>query len=180
MISYTDWKINCKLNEFQEDANIQDWFEENVNPLLNEATTSARYSVEVNFRTKVKEVMEGYAKICLGYVSAGMKQSGYHIKHVYDEKPLRILVSNRNWDDGEWVGLVYFHPEHEGGSFIMAKGFYNKNVKSVSMQSRQKCQGDSPAEITKELRNLMHHLKTKPDKHVEKLKGVPLKRGPKG
>ena len=180
MISFADWKISNKLEEFKEDANIQDWFNENIHPLLNEATTTARYSVEVNFRTKIKEVMNGYAKICLGYVSAGLKQSGYHVKHVYDEKPLRILASSRNWDSGEWVVGVYFHPEHEGGSFIAFKGFFNKDVKSVSMQSRTKCKGDSAAEITTELRNLMHSLKNKPDRNQEKLKGVPMKRGPKG
>jgi len=180
MISYADWKIDRKLAEFQEDSNIQDWFKENMCPLITEATTTSRYSVEVNYRTKVKEVMEGYAKICLGYISAGMKQSGYHVKHVYDEKPLRILVSSRNWDSGEWVAGIYFHPEHEGGSFIIFKGFFNKDVKSVSMQSRVKCKGDSAAEITTELRNLMHSLKGVPDRHQEKLKGAPLKRGPKG
>jgi hypothetical protein len=179
MESYRDWKISNKLKEFTEEANIEDWYKENLRPLT-EASSNSRYSVEVNYRTKIKEMLEGFAKICLGYVSAGMKQSGYHVKHVYEEKPLRILVSSRNWDDGEWVGIVYFHPDHDGGSFVISKGFYNKDVKSVSMQSRQKCKGNSAAEITAELRNLMHSLKGKPDRHVEKLKGVPLKRGPKG
>ncbi len=177
MNSYQDWKFLNKLKEFKEDTNIKNWFEENM---YSEATSNSRYSVEVNYRTKAKEMLEGFAKICLGYISAGMKQSGYHVKHVYDEKPMRIVVSSRNWDSGEWVGLAYFHPDHDGGCFIISKGFYNKDVKSVSMQSRTKCSGTSAAEITAELRNLMHSLKSKPDKHQEKLKGVPLKRGPKG
>lgn len=158
--------------------NYEQWKEKNT--ILNEASTNGRYSVEVNFRSTLSEILEASAKIILGYVSAAMKQSGYHIKHVYDQQPIRILVSSRNWDDGEWVGIVYFHPEHDGGCFIISKGFFNKDVKSISMQSRTKCKGDSAAEITTELRNLMHELKNKPDRHQEKLKGVPLKRGPKG
>jgi hypothetical protein len=177
MKSYHDWKKEKSLDQVVETTSLKEWFAQT----LNEAnSTAARYSVEVNFRTQIKEMLEGYAKICLGYVSAAMKQSGYHVKHVYDQKPIRIIVSSRNWDDGEWAGLVYFHPDHDGGTFIIAKGFYNKDGKTISMQSRTKCKGDSAAEITTELRNLMHSLKGKPDRHQEKLKGVPLKRGPKG
>jgi hypothetical protein len=175
MKSYHEWKHQQSLNQVVDTTSLKEWFCQ-----LNEASTAARYSVEVNFRTQIKETLESYAKICLGYVSAAMKQSGYHIKHVYDQKPIRILVSSRNWDDGEWVGIVYFHPEHDGGCFIICKGFYNRDSKTVSMQSRTKCKGDSAAEITTELRNLMHSLKSQKDRHQEKLKGVPLKRGPKG
>jgi len=177
MKSYQEWKNEKNLAQVSETTSLKEWFAQTLNEA---SSTSARYSVEVNFRTQIKEMMEGYAKICLGYVSAAMKQSGYHVKQVYDQKPIRILVSSRNWDDGEWSGIVYFHPEHDGGCFIISKGFYNKEAKSVSMQSRTKCKGDSAAEIVTELRNLMHSLKGKPDRHQEKLKGVPLKRGPKG
>ena len=178
MKTYREWKIEEKLKTITEETSLAKWGEENLS-ILNEGNTAGRYSIEVNFRTKIEETLAAYAKICLGYVSAAMKQSGYHVKHVYDQKPLRILVSSRNWDDGEWVGIVYFHPEHDGGSFILSRGFYNRDVKTVSMQSRTKCKGDSAAEISKELRNLMHNLKNTPDRHQEKLKGIPLKRGPK-
>ncbi len=146
---------------------------------LVEATTNSRYSVEVNYRTKTKEVAEGFAKICLGYVSAAMKQDGYHVKQVYEQEPIRILVSTRNYDDGEWIGIVSFNPNHDGGCFIISKGFYNKDRKTVSIQSNQKCKGDSSAEITAELREIMHKLKETPDNHKDKLKGLNLKRGPK-
>jgi len=43
----------------------------------------------------------------------------------------------------------------------------------------KKCSGDSASEITKQVYNMMHDLKGKPDRHAEKLKPVPLKRGPK-
>lgn len=172
MKSYFNWKLE---NTIQENTNLLEWYEKNI---LNEATNS-RYSVEVNFRTKIKEMLDGFAKICLGYVSAALKQNGYHIKHVFEESPIRILVSSRNWDDGEWVGIVYFHPDHDGGCFMISKGFYNREAKTVSMQSRHKCQGTSAAEIAAEMRNIMHSLKNTPDKHREKLKGVNLKRGPK-
>ena len=160
----------------KEDTSLDNWLK---SYFLMEASTTTRYSVEVNYRSNLKEIAEGFAKIALGYVSAAMKQNGYHIKHVYDEKPLRILVSSRNWDDGEWVGIVTFNPDHDGGCFVVSKGFYNKDRKTTSIQSSQKCSGNSAAEITQELRNIMHDLKNKPDRHQEKLKGVPMKRGPK-
>lgn len=159
--------------QIQEDTTAQDWLR------LWEATTATRYSVEVNYRSKVPEVLEAFAKIVLGYVSAAMKQNEYHVKHVFDVKPVRILVSSRNWDDGEWVGMASWNPEHEGGCFIISTGFYNKDRRTVSVQKTKKCDGDNAAEITKELRNLMHSLKDKPDRHRDKIKGVPLKRGPK-
>lgn len=176
------FKINTlilinNIMEFKEWL-ILDQINENtcLNTIL-EATTATRYSVEANFRSNIKEVLHAFAKICLGYVSAALKQSGYHVKHVYEEKPLRILISSRNWDDGEWVGMVTFNPEHN--CFIISKGFYNKDRKTISVQSSKKCSGDSAADIAKELRNMMHGLKDKPDRHVEKLKGIPMKRGPK-
>lgn len=145
---------------------------------LTEAVETSRYSVEVNYRTTSKEALEGYAKICLGYVSAALKNHGYHTKHVFTEKPFRLLVSSRNWDDGEWTGVVTWSVEHN--CFVISKGFYNKDRRTVSIQSSQKCAGDSAADVTKELHNTMHHLKGQPDRHVDKMKPVPLKRGPKG
>ncbi len=150
---------------------------EHKNQNLTEAVETSRYAVEVNYRTTTKESLEGFAKICLGYVSASLKKFGYHTKHVFTEKPIRLLVSSRNWDDGEWVGVVSWNENHK--CFIISKGFYNKDRKSVSIQTSHKCAGDSAAEITKELHNQMHALKDKPDRHKEKLNPVPLKRGPK-
>lgn len=177
MQSYFDWKISEKLKELGEEDNLQEWFNQHVEPLM-EVTTSSRYSVEVNFRTKTKEVLEATAKIVLGYVSAGLKQNGYHVKHVFDDKPVRILVSSRNWDDGEWVGFLLWNSDQN--CFMVGKGFHNRSVKSVSIQHHKKTNATSAAELTAEMRNLMHHLKQQPDRHKETLKGVPLKRGPKG
>lgn len=142
-----------------------------------ESVESSRYSVEVNYRTTGKEAMEGFAKIALGYVSAALKNHGYHTKHVFTEKPLRLLVSSRNWDDGEWSGVVTWNPDHN--CFVVSKGFYNKERRTVSLQHNKKCEGDSAAEVARELHNMMHSLKNEPDRHLEKLKPVPLKRGPK-
>ncbi len=144
---------------------------------LDEAANSTRYSIEVNFRTTPDEALEAFAKIALGFVSAGIKQHDFHVKHVFTEKPLRILVSSRNWDDGEWVVLVSWNPTQK--CFIVSKGFYNKDRKTVSVQKSEKCNGDSASEITKQVYNMMQDLKGKPDRHQEKLKPVPLKRGPK-
>lgn len=144
---------------------------------LTEAVETSRYAVEVNYRTTRQEALEGFAKICLGYVSAALKNHGYHTKHVFTEKPLRLLVSSRNWDDGEWAGVVTWNSDHN--CFVVSKGFYNKDRRSVSIQHSKKCDGDSAADVTKELHNLMYNLKGQPDRHIEKLKPVPLKRGPK-
>ncbi len=152
-------------------------FKEHLQTNLIEAVETSRYSVEVNFRTTAKEALEGFAKIALGYVSAALKRHGYHTKHVFTEKPLRLLVSSRNWDDGEQSGVVTWNHEHD--CFIISKGFYNRDRKTVSIQKSEKCTGKSAADVTKELHNMMHAAKNEPDRHLEKLKPVPLKRGPK-
>lgn len=144
---------------------------------LNEGDT--RYSVEVNYRTKTKEVLEGFAKIALGYVSAGLKKRGYHVRQIFEEHPIRIMVSSRNWDDGEWVGMISYSPKEEGGCFIISNGFYNKERKTISVQRSERCKDSSPAEMAKELVNMMHGLKGSKDRHMEKLNPVRLKRGPK-
>ena len=142
---------------------------------LTEADT--RYSVEVNYRTRTDEVLKNAAKIVLGYASAGLKKSEYHVKQVFEEAPLRILVSARNWDDGEWVGVVSWNTNEN--CYVVSKGFYNKDRKSVSVQQSRKCESENAADIVREVQNLMNSLKEVPDKHVEKLKRVPHKRGPK-
>jgi hypothetical protein len=148
------------------------------NEQCNEYANATRYSIEVNYRTTTSETLEAHAKVVLGFISAGVKGHNYHVKHVYTEKPLRILVSSRNFDDGEWVVLVSWHPEHK--CFVVSKGFYNKDRRTVSVQGSEKCKGDNSAEITKQVLNMMHDLKGKPDRHMEKLKGIGiLKRGPK-
>lgn len=139
---------------------------------------ASRYSVGVNYKTNIEEVLNGFAKISLAYISAGLKQSGFHVKRILEEEPYRVLVSSRNWDDGEWVGMVSFNPK-DGGCFVISKGFYNKSRKTVSIQSSDKCKSDNAAEIVKELKNLMENLKRKKDRHVEKLNPVKLKTGPK-
>lgn len=144
---------------------------------LNE--TNSRYSVEINFRSKIKEVLEGYAKICLGYASAALKASDFHVKQVFNDDLIRILVSSRNWDDGEWIVVVSWNPHHN--CFVISKGFYNKLTKHVAIkhESSKKCSADNASGIASEVKNLMHSLKDVKDQHIEKLKKVPLKRGPK-
>lgn len=148
--------------------------------LKNQSNTnesSTRYSVEVNFRTSVDEVLKNAAKITLGYVSAALKKSGTHVKQVFEEDPLRILVSSRNWDDGEWVCVVSWNSKDK--CYIVSKGFYNKDRKTVSVQSSKHCDAENASEIVHQVRNTMHNLKNEPDRKVEKLKKVPLKRGPR-
>lgn len=153
---------------------FKDWFKD-TDPTF--FTEEGRYSIDTNFRTTVDDALESYAKISLGYVSAAMKKLGFHIKQIYNEKPLRVMVSSRNWDDGEWVAMVSWNPHHK--CFFVSKGFYNKDRKSISIQSTDRCKEESASEITKKIRNIMHSLRSKPDRHNPKLKSVPLKRGPK-
>lgn len=143
-------------------------------PILESDT---RYSVEVNFRTKTDEVLQSAAKITLGYASAALKKQDFHVKQVFEEEPLRILVSARNWDDGMWTCLVSWNSKEK--CYVISKGFYNKDRKTVSVQSSHKCEAENASEIVSQVRNMMHKLKDEPDRHVEKLKKVPMKRGPK-
>ena len=149
---------------------FHDWLEKKMDE-------NTRYSVEVNYRTKSVEVLKGFSRIALGYFSAAMKKRGYHVKQVFEEDPVRIVVSSRNWDDGEWVGMIHYNPSDS--CFIISNGFYNKDRKTVSVQRSEKCSDDTPSGLTKSLLNMMHGLEDKPDRHAEKLKPVLLKRGPK-
>jgi hypothetical protein len=142
---------------------------------LNEADT--RYSVEVNFRTKTEEILANAAKITLGYASAALKKAEFHVKQVFEQEPYRIMVSSRNWDDGEWVVMVHWYPPDH--CYVLSKGFYAKENKAVRVQNRAKLDAESAADIANAVKNAMHGLKGVPDRHVEKLKKVPLKRGPK-
>jgi hypothetical protein len=106
-----------------------------------------------------------------------MKNCGYHVKVVFNNNPLRVLVSSRNWDDGEWVSVVTFNPEMN--CFIIAKGSYNKDKKTVSIHSSRKCDGKSASEITKDLRNQMEKVKKEKPIGSNTLQPANLKRGPK-
>lgn len=169
--------VLCYMATALKNPSLPSW-DDFRNQVFIEGSEATRYSIEVNYRTTLKDSQEGFAKVCLGYVSAAMKAQGYHVKLVLSEKPLRILISTRNWDDGEWVGMVTYNPQH--ACFVLSKGFYNRERKTVAVQGSEKCKGDSAAEIVGDVRNLMHRLKNTPDRHQEKLKPVPLKRGPKG
>jgi hypothetical protein len=196
MKNFSDWKSEQNVDDLQQQevsredflrtcleyfsttirGSMKTYFE-HCNETLCEAVETSRYAVEVNYRTKKDESLEGFAKIVLGYVSAALKNHGYHTKHIFTEKPLRLMVSSRNWDDGEWVGMITWNPHHH--CFVISKGFYNKERRTVSLQHSKKCEGDSAADLARELHNTMHHLKSQPDRHLEKLKPAPLKRGPK-
>ena len=142
---------------------------------LNESET--RYSVEVNYRSRVDEILDSAAKIMLGYVSAALKKNDFHVKQVFEEEPIRILISSRKWDDGEWVCVVSWNSEKK--CYVISKGYYNKDKKTVSVQDTKSCDAENASEIANKVRNLMHELKDEPDRRVTKLKPLNLKRGPK-
>lgn len=167
--NFKQWK------KFLEVCHLQKLAQEFEN-LLTESGT--RYSIEVNFRTNFKEAMEHFSKLVLGYVMAALKQHKYHVKHVYTVKPYRILISTRQWDDGEWVGILTYNEEHN--CFIFTPGVYSKmrGTASYGQSNSKKCTGTSAAEITKEVLNHMEDVKKKPLRDGERLKPINRKRGP--
>ena len=172
------FKEYIDIFDIKETTSMKEWIEKAI-PLMEISTAATRYSVEVNYRTTIDQALHSFSKICLGYISAAMKQNGYHVKQVYEEHPLRIMISTRNFDDGEWILIISWNPKHEGGSFIISKGFYNKDRGTISIQSNIKADGDSAADIVNQVKNIMHQFKNLKDRHVEDLKPVPFRSGPK-
>lgn len=147
-----------------------------VDWLISEANT--RYSIEVNYRTEIDEALVNYAKVSLGYASAGLKKADYHVKQVFDDNLPRIMVSQRNWDDGTWTVVVSWNPHHK--AYFITKGFYRKDTKSIVKQGdAKKSSAKNASDLVREVKNIMHSIKDKPDRHMAKLKRVPLKTGPK-
>lgn len=132
---------------------------------LNEGSQNSRYSVEVNFDTTKDDCLTAYAKIMIGYVSAAMKKMNYHVKLVFSHKPLRLIVASRNWDDGEWVGMVSYNDEKD--HFTISKGFYNKLNKTVAIQETEVLENPVNAKIMSlKLRDMMKDLEGKKDRFV--------------
>jgi hypothetical protein len=151
--------------------NFKEW------KIFNEYADASRYSVDVNFKTKPEEVLEAYSKISLGYVSSAIKKLGYHTKHVYTEKPIRLLVSLDKWEDGEWIVIVSW--EENNKCFALSTGFYNKMRQTVSIKETSKCKGTDASEVYKELFNKLNELKNEPSKKSMALNPAKKKRGPK-
>jgi hypothetical protein len=145
--------------------------------LLNEKVEASRYAVEVDFRTTQDEANFGFAKIALGYVSSTLKKMGYHVKLVFSEKPLRVIVSSRNWDDGEWVGMISYNSQHN--VFVLSKGNFNKSDRTVTLQKSTAIEKPfSGKNMSEKLKSLMDDLKK--EKPVKKMEiNIKLKRGPK-
>jgi hypothetical protein len=145
--------------------------------LLNEKVEASRYAVEVDFKTTADEANFGFAKIALGYVSSCLKKMGYHVKLVFTEKPLRVIVSSRNWDDGEWVGVISYNSQYN--TFVLSKGNFNKSDKTVSLKSSTYMQKPfSGKNLSEKLKSIMDDLKK--EKTIKKPEIViNLKRGPK-
>lgn len=139
--------------------------------------TSDRYSVEVNYRTSLREVLDGYAKLVLGYIMAGMKNNGYHVKHVYSERPYRIMIAASNWEDGMWVSAVLFN--NQINKFVLANGYWNKDRRTMSVQDQKVLEGENAAEMVRKLCSHMCDLRKKDPRKINHLNPAPLKRGPK-
>lgn len=163
--------MNNKFFDFLEKKELG----EDLSRVINEDVSTNRYSIEVNYRTKADEVKDGFAKLCLGYVSSALKNADFHVKIVLNTKPLRIMVSSRNWDDGEWVAFVVF--DSNTNCFVIGSGYYIKERKSVSIQEKRKSQSYSAAELVIELKRELEKLKDKQPLDANVLNPVKLKRG---
>lgn len=154
-----------------------EYYETKHTLLLNEKVEASRYAVEVDFMTTLDQASHGFAKIALGYVSSCLKKLGYHCRLVFTEKPLRVIVSSRNWDDGEWVGMITYNENL--GMFILSKGYYNKLDKTVDIQSKK--QLDKPysgQNMSEKLKSMMMDLKKEKAREPHQI-SINLKRGPK-
>ena len=93
------------------------------------------------------------------------------------ESPLRIIVSSRNWDDNEWVGMISYN--NNLGFFILSKGYYNRIKKTVTVMHSEKIIGpESASNMAEKLKKEMDTLKDAPDRKRAEIK-IDLKRGPK-
>jgi hypothetical protein len=169
----------CNFTEWHETRQGLEYLTKLAGSFVLSEADSSHYSVEVNYRTTKKEILESYAKLVLGYVSAAMKKHGYHCKHIFTDKPMRILVATRNWDDGEWVAVLCYNPHHCG--FVLSSGYWNKDRRTVTIHdpATKKLDEDDAAKLTTKLVNYLHELKYKDPRKVGSLKPAPMKRGPK-
>jgi len=142
---------------------------------LTESVQNVRYSVEVNYSTSQNDVLDGFVKICLGYVSACLKKMDFHTKLIFSKKPFRIIVASRNWDDGEWVALVSWNEKHK--TFMVSRGFYNKLDKTVSIQKTAKMpETYSAKDLAKYVHILMMELKDKKDRFIPDKRKVHIRK----
>jgi hypothetical protein len=132
---------------------------------ITEAVQNVRYSVEVNYDTSQKDALTGFAKICLGYISASLKKMEFHTKVILSHKPFRVIVASRNWDDGEWVGMISFNDEMD--CFVVSRGFYNKLDKTVKIQKSIKMpESYSAKDVSKYVYKMMNDLKNVKDRFI--------------
>lgn len=166
-----------------QNNNFKKWFESEEQSTFKEMQKCvltenkvSRYSVEVNYRTNLKEVIDGFSKLVLGFLSAACKNNGnFHVKMVHSEKPYRIIVSERNFQDGEYACVVQFSESLM--CFTISTGFYNKGKKTVNIQSTVKAKGMSASEIANEILSTLRELEKKPAYKIDM--NAPKKRGPK-
>lgn len=145
---------------------------------INESIDATRYSVEVNYRTNKKQAALGFAKIALGYVSSALKSLQYHCKTIFDDSPYRVLISSRNWDDGEWVVMISYNEKFD--FFVLSKGYYNKMKKTITTVAHEKMQGEeSAAVMAKAAKDAVDELRYKKPKDNSLNNFIYLKRGPK-
>ncbi len=142
---------------------------------ISEGSQNVRYSVEINYDTSNKDVKSGFAKICLGYISAALKKMEFHTKIILSHKPFRVIVSSRNWDDGEWVGMITYNDDLD--CFVVSRGHYNKMNKTVVVEKSIKMPSDySAKDVSKYVYQMMKDLKGVKNKHFPEYRKVHVRK----
>lgn len=146
-------------------------------PLLER--TGVRFAVDINYGTDMGEVIDHYSQLCLGYLKKAFNNHGFPVKQVYSVKPYRLIISTRQWQDREWVGIVNF--DEPTSSFVWHEGLYDKGRKTAGIPdgASKKLSGKSAAALFDEIMPLLRALKDKPLRYGENLKPALRKRGPK-
>jgi hypothetical protein len=147
----------------------------NYKSIVSEAVQNVRYSVEVNYDTSQEDAVSGFTKICLGYISAALKKMEFHTKIILTQKPFRVIVASRNWDDGEWVGMISYNDELD--CFVVSRGYYNKMNKTVRVEKTVQMPLEySAKDISKYVFQMMKDLKGVKDKHSPEHRKVHLRK----
>lgn len=141
--------------------------------------TGVRYAVDVNYRTNMSEVLDHFSQLSLGYLKKALNNHGYNVKQVYSAKPYRLIVSTRQWQDREWVGVVNF--DEETAHFVWHEAVYDKGRKTAKIPEghSKKLKGRSASSLFEEVHPMLKELKDRPLRYGEPMNPAPRKRGPK-
>jgi len=126
---------------------------------------SSRYSVQIDFQTTAEKAHDDFAKLVLGFLSAALKAKNFQVKKVFEKEPIRIVVSSRNFQEGEIIAVVSHH--NDDSCFVYTKCYYNKDRETATKISSEKIPGDNSASsIFKFVYAKMNSIKDEKPHHI--------------